>query len=147
MYKSTLSLCGLVTFGMEHYSEHNCKFHLKQREDLKCLYPQEPKSAVNVFVFAPSVHNPSLLTPCNLRGIDRQKGDRDETGFQLQPSDVMSTETHTQSDKNKQPIHFTLLPIPLRIPPCENYQFTPSLPPPLLCSQVFNMNQFGSITQ
>ena len=123
----------------EQYTIASFIYLTEEAERCICLCPHEPKSAVNVFVLAPSVHNLSPLTPCNLRGIDRQRVE--ETGFQLQPSDVMGTETHTKSDdKNKQ--HFTLiLPIPLRIPPCENYQFTPSPPPPLLCSQVFNMNQ------
>ena len=146
MYKSTLSLCCLVTFGMEHYSEHNCKFHLNQREDLKCLCPQEPKSAVNFFVFAPSVHNPSLLTPCNLRGIDRQKGDRDETGFQLQPSDVMGTDTHIVWQKQTTNTLYTITN-PTENPSMWKLSIYPLPPPPLLCSQVFNMNQFGSITQ
>lgn len=145
MYKSTLSQCQcLVTFGMEHFSEHNCKFHLNQRERAWNVYVPKNRSQLSMSL--------SLLPPCIIRRFSHlviweELTDREETGFQLQPSDVMGTETHTKSDKNKQQIHFTLLPIPLRIPPCENYQFTPSLPPPLLCSQVFNMNQFGSITQ
>lgn len=98
-----------------------------QREGFICLCPHEPKSAVNVFVFAPSVHNLSLLTPCNLRGIDRQRGD----WLSITTKRRHGKETHTESDKNKQklPIPLTILPIPLRIPPCENYQSTPSLPP------------------
>ena len=79
----------------------------------------------------------SLLPPCIIRRFSHlviweELTDRKETEMRLAFNYNQATswaQRHTQSDKNKQPIHFTLLPIPLRIPPCENYQFTPSLLP------------------
>ena len=59
----------------EQYTIASFIYLTEEAERCICLCPHEPKSAVNVFVLAPSVHNLSPLTPCNLRGIDRQRGD------------------------------------------------------------------------
>ena len=110
----------------EQYTIASFIYLTEEAERCICLCPHEPKSAVNVFVSAPSVHNLSLLTPCNLRGIDRQRGD----WLSITTKRRHGQETHrVRQSKQKLPIHFTILPVPLRIPPCENYQSTPSLPP------------------
>ena len=125
MFKSTLSLC----LG---YFLNNTQLQVS-------FIWQRRLSALFVYVpMNPSRLSMSLsrLPPCIICRFSHlviweELTDREETGFQLQPSDVMGKRHahRVRQSKQKLPIHFTILPVPLRIPPCENYQSTPSLPP------------------